>query len=149
LRQQHRQPRPQTQLVFLINPRSSELEKQLLRQTLPFYQQVSFVPRYFFYHFLIKESRNFSKHKLLIQTFSHCAELSFFDDERLLRQDTVALPRLLDEAALFLAATSAQVDNLATDCFYLLSNHRRITDAQIKQLSKSLKLEAVLVEEVC
>lgn len=149
LRKRHRQPRPHTQVVFLLNPRSSDLEKQLLRQVLPFYQQVSFVSRYFFYHFLIKESRNFSKHKLLIQPFSHAAELSFFDDERLLRQETVAVPRLLDEAALFLDAARTQAAPLVTDCFYLLSNHHRLADAQIEQLSQALKLEAVLVETVC
>lgn len=135
-------------LVFLISPDHSELEKKALKSSAPFLTQVSLVDRHFFYNFYLMQKRNFSKIKLIINLFNDCAELSLFDQEKLLIHKTVALRNLILQSKDFFQSAQEKFVFEKPDCFYFFTNNLAIKAKSI-DLAKNLKLEAIEIENLC
>lgn len=135
-------------VVFLISPEYSELEKKALKTTVPFLTKVSMVDRHFFYNFYLMQKRNFSKTKLIINVFNDCAELSLFDQEKLLAHRTVDLRNLILQSKDFFQSAEKKFIFEKPDCFYFFTNNLAIKAKSI-DLAKYLKLEAIEIENLC
>ena len=135
-------------LVFLISPGYSELEKKFLTNSAPFLSKVSLVDRHFFYNFYLMQKRNFSKTKFIINLFNDCAELSLFDQEKLLAHKTVELRNLVLQSKVFFQNAKEKFAFEKPDCFYFFTNNLA-TKAESLDLAKYLKLEAIEIENLC
>ncbi len=135
-------------LVFLLSPESSELEKKTIREISPFFSKTSFVDRHFFYNFYLMQKRNFSKIKFIINLFDDCAELSLFDQEKLLSYEKVLLRNLAFFSQIFFKQSVERFGFAKPDCFYFFSNNltRQITAAD---LAKYLKMEVIEIKNLC
>lgn len=140
-------------LVFLLAPDHNELEKKAIGEIAPFLKKVIFVERHFFYNFYLLQKRNFSSAKLLINLFDDCAELSFFEQDKLLNYEKVFLRDLAFASKNFWHKTSQKYNFQQPDCFYFFINHlpakMKIDQAKVADLAKYLKLEAVTIEKLC
>lgn len=138
----------QYSLVFLITPGSSDLEKKFFQDVAPFLRRVSFVDRHFFYNFYLLQKRNFSKAKFLVSLFDDCAELSFFDQNKLLSYEKVFLRNLALESKLFLKKVKEKFSFEQADCFYFFLNN--LSDKpKTAKLAKYLKMEAIEIDKLC
>lgn len=135
-------------LVFLISPDHNELEKKALKAIAPFLTKVSVVDRHFFYNFYLMQKRNFSKTKFIINVFNDCAELSLFDQEKLLIHKTVELRNLVLQSKVFFQNAKEKFAFEKPDCFYFFTNNLA-TKAKSIDLAKYLKLEAIEIENLC
>lgn len=135
-------------LVFLISPDHSDLEKKSLQAIAPFLSKVSMVDRHFFYNFYLMQKRNFSKTKFIINVFNDCAELSVFDQEKLLIHKTVELRNLVLQSKVFFQNAKEKFLFEKPDCFYFFTNNLA-TKAKSIDLAKYLKLEAIEIENLC
>jgi hypothetical protein len=135
-------------LVFLLTPNSSELEKKAIEQAVPFLKKTFFVDRHFFYNFYLMQKRNFSKAKLLISLFDDCAELSFFNQEKLLTYEKIFLRNLALDSKNFLKKAKEKFEFEQPDCFYFFTNNL-IDKPKATDLAKYLKLEAIEVKNLC
>lgn len=135
-------------LVFLVSPDSSDLEKKVLKTTAPFLSKVSIVDRHFFYNFYLMQKRNFSKTKFIINLFYDCAELSLFDQEKLLVHQTVSLRHLAIQSKDFFQSAKEKFTFEKPDCFYFFTNNLAFKAKSI-DLAKYLKLEAIDIENLC
>ncbi len=135
-------------LVFLLAPSTSLLEKQAIGEAAPFLQKVSFIDRHFFYNFYLMQKRNFSKAKFLLNLFNDCAELSFFNQDKLLSYEQVSLRNLALDSKNFLKKMKEQFVFEQPDCFYLFTNNL-IEKPKAIDLAKYLKLEAIEIENLC
>lgn len=135
-------------LVFLVSPEYSEIDKSILRSISPFLKKVSIFERHFFYNFYLMQKRNFSKTKFIISLFDDCAELSLFDQEKLLVYEKVFQRNLAAFAKLFFKKAKDKFVFEQPDCFYLFTQN--LADKpKTAELAKYLKLEAIKVEELC
>lgn len=135
-------------LVFLVAAEFSELEKKLLKQKFPFWQQVEVIERHFFYNFYLMQKRNFSKIKFLISLFADCAEFSLFDQEKLLAVTRSNLRNLVFFSKHFLDKNLASKQLIKPECFYFFSQNLPGKTA-VDDLAKYLKMEAIKVEQLC
>ena len=135
-------------LVFLVSADCSVLEKKIIADKSPFLKKVSFVERPFFYNFYLTQKRNFSQIKLLVSLFDDCAELSCFDQEKLLATTKVELRHLAFASKHFFGRIQTQFALQRPDCFYFFSNHL-VSHKKIAELAKYLKLEAIEVPSLC
>lgn len=135
-------------LVFLLAPESSDLEKKAIQTVVPFLKQVSFVDRHFFYNFYLMQKRNFSKAKLIVNLFDDCAELSFFNQEKLLSYEKVLLRDLLLNSQNFWQKSKLKFEFEQPDCFYFFNNNFP-DQAFIAPLAKNLNLEAIIIDKLC
>lgn len=135
-------------LVFLISPDSSALEKKFLKESTSFLTKILFVDRHFFYNFYLVQKRNFSKAKFLISLFDDCAELSLFNQEKLLTYEKVSLRNFAMESKRFLKKAKEKFVFEQPDCFYFFTNNL-IEKPKVGDLSKYLKLEAIEIKELC
>lgn len=135
-------------LVFLLAPESSDLEKKAIQAVVPFLKQVSFVDRHFFYNFYLMQKRNFSKAKLIINLFDDCAELSFFNQEKLLGYEKVLLRDLLLASQNFWQKAKLKFEFEQPDCFYFFNNNFP-DQALSAPLAKNLNLEAIVIDKLC
>lgn len=135
-------------LVFLISSDHSELERKALKNSAPFLTKVSLVDRHFFYNFYLMQKRNFSKTKFIINVFNDCAELSLFDQEKLLTHKTVDLRNLILQSKDFFQTAKEKFAFEKPDCFYFFTNNLT-TKAKSIDLVKYLKLEAIEIENLC
>ncbi len=135
-------------LVFLLSPSTSELEKKTIKELVPFLKKTFFVDRHFFYNFYLIQKRNFSKAKLLISLFDDCAELSFFNQEKLLAYEKIFLRNIALDSKNFLKKAKEKFEFEQPDCFYFFTNN--LTDKpKATDLAKYLKLEAIEVKNLC
>lgn len=135
-------------LVFLLAPGHSELEKKAIEAIAPFLKKISFVDRHFFYNFYLMQKRNFSKIKFLISLFDDCAELSLFDQEKLLSYERVSLRNLAFSSKIFFKRAREKFEFEQPDCFYFFTNNLAEKPDSL-DLAKYLKLEAIEVENLC
>lgn len=135
-------------LVFLLSPDFSELEKEAIKEASPFLSKVTFIDRHFFYNFYLIQKRNFSKTKFLINLFTDCAELSLFDQDKILAHKQVFLRNLAFESKNFLDKNKEKFAYENPDCFYLFTNNIK-GKAQVSGLAKYLKLEVIEVDKLC
>lgn len=135
-------------LVFLMSPDSSELEKKAIQAVTPFLRKVSFVDRHFFYNFYLMQKRNFSKTKFIINLFSDCAELSIFNQDKLLAYKKVLTRNLILTSHDFWQQAKIRFDFEQPDCFYFFNNNFP-DQAPIKLLAKNLNLEAIEIDKLC
>jgi hypothetical protein len=135
-------------LVFLLAPGHSELEKKAIEAIAPFLKKISFVDRHFFYNFYLMQKRNFSKIKFLISLFDDCAELSLFDQEKLLSYERIALRNLAFSSKVFFKRAREKFEFEQPDCFYFFTNNLAEKPDSL-DLAKYLKLEAIEVENLC
>lgn len=135
-------------LVFLLAPGFSELEKNAIKAITPFLKKVSFVERHFFYNFCLMQKRNFSRIKFLISLFDDCAELSLFDQEKLLLYEKVPLRNLAFASKNFFTKAKEKFEFEQPDCFYLFTNNLAEKPDSV-DLAKYLKLEAIEIENLC
>lgn len=135
-------------LVFLLSPDFSELEKEAIKEASPFLSKVTFIDRHFFYNFYLIQKRNFSKTKFLINLFTDCAELSLFDQDKILVHKQVFLRNLAFESKNFLDKNKEKFAYENPDCFYLFTNNIK-GKAQVSGLAKYLKLEVIEVDKLC
>ena len=135
-------------LVFLLSPDFSELEKEAIKEASPFLSKVTFIDRHFFYNFYLIQKRNFSKTKFLINLFTDCAELSLFDQDKILAHKQVFLRNLAFESKNFLNKNKEKFAYENPDCFYLFTNNIK-GKAQVSGLAKYLKLEVIEVDKLC
>lgn len=134
--------------VFLLSPEFSSLEKELLNKSFSFWQKVTFVDRHFFYNFYLMQKRNFSRIKFLINMFTDCAELSIFDQEKLLAYKRIDLQNLAFSAKHFLDKTMAEQSFEKPECFYFFTNNFP-AKMPVGDLASYLKMEAISIEKVC
>ena len=135
-------------LVFLLAPGFSSLEKKFFEDASPFLKKVSFVDRHFFYNFYLLQKRNFSKAKFLVNLFDDCAELSFFDQSKLLAYEKVFLRNLPLESKLFLKRVKEKFVFEQPDCFYFFTNNLADKPKTAK-LGKYLKMEVIEIDKLC
>jgi hypothetical protein len=135
-------------LVFLVSPDISDLEKKIISENGPFLKQISFVERQFFYNFYLTQKRNFSQIKFIVNLFDDCAELSCFNQEKLLATQKVLLRHLALESKHFFIQTKEKFAFARPDCFYFFSNNL-VKHKTISDLAKYLKLEAIEVKALC
>jgi len=138
----------QYSLVFLLSKESSELEKKSIKETVPFLKKVSFIDRHFFYNFYLMQKRNFSKVKFIINLFDDCAELSLFNQDKLLVYEKVFLRNLAYESKDFFRKAKEKFEFEQPDCFYFFTNNL-MEKPKATDLAKYLKLEAIEVENLC
>lgn len=135
-------------LVFLLAPGHSELEKKSIEAIAPFLKKIFFVDRHFFYNFYLMQKRNFSKIKFLISPFDDCAELSLFDQDKLLLYEKVSLRNLAFSSKNFLKRAVEKFEFEQADCFYFFINNLAEKPNSL-DLAKYLKLEAIEIENLC
>lgn len=135
-------------LVFLLAPETSDLEKKAIKAVSPFLKQVSFVDRHFFYNFYLIQKRNFSKTKLIVNLFNDCAELSLFDQDKLLAYEKVLIRNLLLASHDFWQKAKLKFEFEQPDCFYFFNNNFP-DKTLLAPLSKSLNLEAIEIDKLC
>jgi len=135
-------------LVFLVAPESSELEKKVMQDLAPFLKQVSFVDRHFFYNFYLMQKRNFSKVKFMINLFRDCAELSCFNQDKLLNYEKVSLRNLFISSQNFWQKTKLKFAFEQPDCFYVFRNNFS-EQIEITDLVKQFNLEAIEIDKLC
>ncbi len=135
-------------LVFLLSPNSTQLERKTLQSLAPFLVKNTVVDRHFFYNFYLMQKRNFSQIKFLINLFDDCAELSLFDQDKLLDYQTVELRNLAVRSKDFFQTSKNKFAFSQPDCFYLFTNNLN-TKVKAVDLAKYLKLEAIEIESLC
>ncbi len=135
-------------MVFLVAHDFSQLEKKFIKEAVPFLVKNLFVGRHFFYNFYLMQKRNFSKVKFIISLFDDCAELSLFDQDKLLASDRVFLRNLALESKDFYNSAKEKFAFDNPDCFYFFTNNLA-KKPKAGDLAKYLKLEAVEVKELC
>lgn len=135
-------------LVFLLSPEFSVLEKQLLTKNFPFWQKKELVERHFFYNFYLMQKRNFSKYKFLINLFADCAELSLFNQEKLLAYKKIDLHNLALWSKAFLDKQMAMHGIEKPECFYFFTNNLSAR-VPVGDMAKYLKMEAIAIDRLC
>ena len=135
-------------LVFLVAPEMTTLEKKAIKDFVPFLKKAIFVDRHFFYNFYLMQKRNFSKTKLLINLFADCAEISLFNQDKLLAYEKVFLRNLAVESKYFFKKNIEKFKLERPDCFYFFSNNLS-EKPSVAELAKYLKLEAIEVNNIC
>ena len=135
-------------LVFLVAPEMTTLEKKAIKDFVPFLKKAIFVDRHFFYNFYLMQKRNFSKTKLLINLFADCAEISLFNQDKLLAYEKVFLRNLAVESKYFFKKNIEKFKLERLDCFYFFSNNLS-EKPSVAELAKYLKLEAIEVNNIC
>lgn len=134
-------------LVFLVAPEFSELEKALLRKNFPFWQQVELVERHYFYNFYLMQKRNFSKTKFLLSLFADCAELSLFEQDRLIAAERIGVENLAVFSKHFFDKNLAKNQLTKPECFYFFTQNLPVTPS-VADLAKYLKMEAIVIEQL-
>jgi hypothetical protein len=135
-------------LVFLVAPEFSLLEKALLLKNFPFWQKVEVVERHFFYNFYLMQKRNFSKVKFLTSLFADCAELSLFEQDKLVAAEQITTYNLAAFSKHFLDKNLAKKQLQRPECFYFFT-HNLSAKTSVAALAKYLKMEAIAVEQLC
>jgi len=135
-------------VVFLLSPNSTQMEKKTLQSLIPCWVKSTVIDRHFFYNFYLMQKRNFSQVKFIINLFHDCAELSLFDQEKLLNYQTVELRNLVVRSKDFFQSNKNKFIFPQPDCFYLFTNN---LNAKVRSvdLAKYLKLEAIEIENLC
>lgn len=110
------------QLVFLIAPTMTELEKTALTGVVPFWQTVQWVNRDYFYNFYLTQKRNFSPVKLLVHAFIDSVEVSLFHQEKLLAQECYRWSSASAQVSAFFHTKLALHVVARPDCFYYFTN---------------------------
>jgi hypothetical protein len=135
-------------LIFLLSPDCSDLEKKVIQETIFSFNEIFFVDRHFFYNFYLMQKRNFSKAKFIMNLFNDCAELSFFNQDKLLAYEKIYLRNLALDSKNFIKKTREQSVFEQPDCFYFFTNNL-VEKPKAVSLAQYLKLEAIEIQNLC